>query len=593
MVPISLRLDRGSSLVPKQTRWCVVLEETYPRGAIKVFPAASGGLTSTFPHQDRNSLKPGHLGWRSGKLCLDSPLGRERGIVLIRDPWGEADLRIRWHIERALLWLEAAANEELLATGDPFEIPMQASTSITVDPARVVIHDETHESFDAWEGRVGTHGVVEFHALESFPGILFANFHDQSGVPINLWKGRGGSKVTPEVLGIWWLWPRPIVVRPWHAPGNWGELRLAGLETGVNVERLLAQLAPVLRERTNPTIMMLGYPIPTRVGETPSEVHWNALLMPRLLEATPKSQRQGQRKLNRGMKSQRAPKGFRKNSRGWWHRDYTSRFWDGADLRMIRTENWSGERLQARGRLPASVLNSKIAVIGVGALGSFLSELLVRAGIREITLIDADSVSAGNACRHVLTIADVYKNKVDALAARLEQISPLVKVNKYPIRLPERPEGLMELLEHHEIIVDCTASDDLPKLLASVWSPVPRLFVSFSLGYGGRRMFSFGEYGHTFSEGSFNQKMVPWLEAEASSWGASGEVLEGAGCWSPLFPARVDDVTLAGSFCLKELVRFAIERPRSAQFRVFSQKGPGEGMTDSFELELLEKVDET
>jgi len=54
-------------------------------------------------------------------------------------------------------------------------------------------------------------------------------------------------------------------------------------------------------------------------------------------------------------------------------------------------------------------------------------------------------------------------------------------------------------------------------------------------------------------------------------------VLEGAGCWSPLFPARHDDVVLAAATCAKELEALVAQRPRAPRFRVFAQTTSLEG----------------
>lgn len=77
-----------------------------------------------------------------------------------------------------------------------------------------------------------------------------------------------------------------------------------------------------------------------------------------------------------------------------------------------------------------------IAVIGVGALGSVLSEVLVRAGVKNIALIDEDVLESGNVHRHMATLVDVGKSKVPVIALRLRQISPIVRVAEFREKLP-------------------------------------------------------------------------------------------------------------------------------------------------------------
>lgn len=107
--------------------------------------------------------------------------------------------------------------------------------------------------------------------------------------------------------------------------------------------------------------------------------------------------------------------------------------------------------------------------------------------------------------------------------------------------------------------------------LARAWWSIPRTFASFSLGFGGKRLFSFGVSGNRFPHSDFATSVRPWIEHESKAWADSDEVLEGAGCWSPLFPARYDDVVLAAAVCVKELETSVGKRPTEPRFRVFAQ----------------------
>lgn len=74
---------------------------------------------------------------------------------------------------------------------------------------------------------------------------------------------------------------------------------------------------------------------------------------------------------------------------------------------------------------------SHIAVFGVGGVGSYVVEALVRAGIGEITIIDADNVDETNINRQLLATIDVVgQPKVDVLEKRIVSINPNIKVHK-------------------------------------------------------------------------------------------------------------------------------------------------------------------
>ena len=83
--------------------------------------------------------------------------------------------------------------------------------------------------------------------------------------------------------------------------------------------------------------------------------------------------------------------------------------------------------------------NSRVAIFGIGGVGGYALEALVRAGIGEIDIIDSDDVAVSNINRQILaTTQTVGQKKVDVAEARAKEINPDIKINKYPIfYLPE------------------------------------------------------------------------------------------------------------------------------------------------------------
>lgn len=72
--------------------------------------------------------------------------------------------------------------------------------------------------------------------------------------------------------------------------------------------------------------------------------------------------------------------------------------------------------------------NTLISIIGCGSFGSALADMLVRAGLGRLTLIDPESLSSDNLGRHILTSKDVGRAKVDAVAERLREVNPDLQV---------------------------------------------------------------------------------------------------------------------------------------------------------------------
>lgn len=73
---------------------------------------------------------------------------------------------------------------------------------------------------------------------------------------------------------------------------------------------------------------------------------------------------------------------------------------------------------------------SHVAVFGIGGVGSFCAEALVRAGVGEITLIDSDTVRPSNANRQLVALESTMGSpKVEVMAKRALDINPSLKVH--------------------------------------------------------------------------------------------------------------------------------------------------------------------
>lgn len=82
---------------------------------------------------------------------------------------------------------------------------------------------------------------------------------------------------------------------------------------------------------------------------------------------------------------------------------------------------------------------SRVAVFGVGGVGGYTVEALVRSGIGEIDVFDKDTVSISNINRQIIaTQSTVGMSKVEAIKARIHEINPECKVNIHEVfYLPE------------------------------------------------------------------------------------------------------------------------------------------------------------
>ena len=83
--------------------------------------------------------------------------------------------------------------------------------------------------------------------------------------------------------------------------------------------------------------------------------------------------------------------------------------------------------------------SSRVAVFGIGGVGSYVVEALARSGVGKLDLIDSDTVNITNINRQIIATHDtIGKNKVDVAKERILLINPNAQVNVHNVfYLPE------------------------------------------------------------------------------------------------------------------------------------------------------------
>lgn len=83
-----------------------------------------------------------------------------------------------------------------------------------------------------------------------------------------------------------------------------------------------------------------------------------------------------------------------------------------------------------------------VLIVGVGGVGAYAAEMLCRAGIGELTLVDADTVQPSNINRQLpATHSTIGRPKVEVLAERFRDINPGITIHTLPIYLKEDKVG--------------------------------------------------------------------------------------------------------------------------------------------------------
>ena len=100
--------------------------------------------------------------------------------------------------------------------------------------------------------------------------------------------------------------------------------------------------------------------------------------------------------------------------------------------------------------------NSKVAIFGIGGVGSFVVEALVRAGIGSFVLVDKDTVDITNLNRQIIaTRRTIGKPKVEIAKERILEINPNAKVEIYQqFFMPDSEEILDNTIDYIVDAVD-------------------------------------------------------------------------------------------------------------------------------------------
>lgn len=130
---------------------------------------------------------------------------------------------------------------------------------------------------------------------------------------------------------------------------------------------------------------------------------------------------------------------------------------------------------------------ARVAVAGLGGLGSHVAFMLTRIGVGHLHLIDFDQVDLANLNRQQYLIRHIGRKKTDALLEELKGINPYLDIRTDCVRMTE--ENVAALFEQDEII--CEAFDrpeEKAMLVNGILENYPdKLLVAASgmAGYGG------------------------------------------------------------------------------------------------------------
>lgn len=115
----------------------------------------------------------------------------------------------------------------------------------------------------------------------------------------------------------------------------------------------------------------------------------------------------------------------------------------------------------------AHLASSTVAVVGVGGVGAYAAEMLARAGVGHLVLLDCDVVSPSDKNRQLLaTDSNMGRVKVDVIEDRLKDINPEIIITKIAEYLTE--ENIPQMLGGYKLDFLVDAIDTLAPKLALI-----------------------------------------------------------------------------------------------------------------------------
>lgn len=121
------------------------------------------------------------------------------------------------------------------------------------------------------------------------------------------------------------------------------------------------------------------------------------------------------------------------------------------------------------------ISTSSVAIVGIGALGTASSELLVRAGVGKLLLVDKDKVELVNLQRQLLfDEADVGELKVVVAKDKLSKINVDVSITVVEDFLSENN---VSVLKDYDLILDCTDNMKARQVINNYCESVEKIWI--------------------------------------------------------------------------------------------------------------------
>ena len=130
--------------------------------------------------------------------------------------------------------------------------------------------------------------------------------------------------------------------------------------------------------------------------------------------------------------------------------------------------------------------NSHVLVVGLGGVGAYAAEMICRAGVGKMTIVDADTVQPSNINRQLPALHSVIgRPKAEVLAERFRDINPDLELTVLPVYLKD--ETIPELLDSAKFDFVVDAIDTVAPKCYLIYNALKRgIKIVSSMGAGAK-----------------------------------------------------------------------------------------------------------
>lgn len=223
-----------------------------------------------------------------------------------------------------------------------------------------------------------------------------------------------------------------------------------------------------------------------------------------------------------------------------------------------------------RGCFNSYLTARKIALIGLGAIGSIVAEILAHSGVSKVGLWDSDIVEPGNICRAAFRLSDLGKSKVEAVIDNFKSINPFVALKDieehgfwrhtnyvngsfYDNVNYNHQDKALEQIKDYDLIIDCTGSNEMLHFLS--YALKDKEIISLCITNHSNELVCVSNVdGNPFE---LRKAYLSRIEQDTKNFYAEGE-----GCYSPTFFAKYADISALVNLSMRELdSAFREDRP--------------------------------